>query len=54
MALLMGAIFGTIFGVMKVEEEVSYHLRLALLREEHYCFPIGGILGALVCLPGDG
>lgn len=47
MALLMGAIFGTMFGVMKVEEG-SFHIRLALLREEHYCFPIGGLLGGLV------
>lgn len=48
MALLMGGIFGTIFGTMRVEEEMTYQIRLALLREEHYCFPIGGILGALV------
>merc|ERR1712008_337041 len=44
-ALVMGGIFGLIFGVMDVEDEVSYQIRLALLREEHYCYPIGAVLG---------
>ena len=46
--MLMGGIFGAIFGFMGVEQEVSYHVRLALLREENYCYPIGAILGAIV------
>jgi hypothetical protein len=41
----MGCIFGTIFGVMDVEDEVSYQLGLALKREESYCYPIGAVLG---------
>lgn len=40
-----GCIFGTIFGIMDVEDEVSYQLGLALKREESYCYPIGGVLG---------
>eukprot|EP00419_Tripos_fusus_P017021 CAMPEP_0172747980 /NCGR_PEP_ID=MMETSP1074-20121228/144028_1 /TAXON_ID=2916 /ORGANISM="Ceratium fusus, Strain PA161109" /LENGTH=130 /DNA_ID=CAMNT_0013579631 /DNA_START=255 /DNA_END=647 /DNA_ORIENTATION=- len=44
-ALVMGGIYGLIFGVMDVEDEVSYQIRLALLREEHYCYPIGAVLG---------
>merc|ERR1719215_656107 len=44
-ALIMGGLFGLIFGVMDVEDEVSYQIRLALLREEHYCYPIGAVLG---------
>lgn len=46
-SLVKGALFGFIFGIMDVEDEVAYHIRLALLREEHYCYPIGGILGAM-------
>jgi len=47
-ALIMGALFGLIFGIMDVEDEVSYQIRLALLREERYCYPVGGILGGAV------
>merc|ERR1712113_317108 len=47
-ALITGAIFGLIFGLMDVEDEVSYQIRLALLREEHYCYPIGAIIGGAV------
>mmetsp|Transcript_33794 Transcript_33794/g.102104 ORF Transcript_33794/g.102104 Transcript_33794/m.102104 type:complete len:233 (-) Transcript_33794:11-709(-) len=47
-ALIMGAVFGFVFGVMDVEDEVSYQIRLALLREERYCYPIGAILGGAV------
>ncbi|CEL92515.1 unnamed protein product [Vitrella brassicaformis CCMP3155] len=46
-ALVMGGLFGFIFGVMDVEDEVAYQIRLALLREEHYCYPIGALLGGL-------
>eukprot|EP01067_Filipodium_phascolosomae_P006433 Filipodium_phascolosomae@DN4694_c0_g1_i1.p1 len=44
-ALLMGGIFGFIFGVMDVEDVVSYQVRLALMREEHFCYPIGAVIG---------
>merc|ERR1719243_352819 len=47
-ALIMGGLFGLIFGVMDVEDEVSYQIRLALLREERYCYPVGAILGGIV------
>merc|ERR1712007_396979 len=47
-SLIMGAVFGLIFGVMDVEDEVSYQIRLALLREERYCYPVGAILGGVV------
>ena len=32
----MGAVFGTIFGIMDVEDASRYQLRLALLKEEKY------------------
>lgn len=47
-ALVMGGLFGLIFGIMDVEDEVSYQIRLALLREERYCYPVGAILGGVV------
>merc|ERR1719251_469814 len=47
-ALVMGGLFGLVFGIMDVEDEVSYQIRLALLREERYCYPVGAILGGLV------
>eukprot|EP00933_Yihiella_yeosuensis_P005778 TRINITY_DN110366_c0_g1_i1.p1 TRINITY_DN110366_c0_g1~~TRINITY_DN110366_c0_g1_i1.p1 ORF type:complete len:242 (+),score=37.62 TRINITY_DN110366_c0_g1_i1:96-821(+) len=47
-ALVMGGLFGLIFGVMDVEDELSYQIRLALLREEKYCYPVGALLGGIV------
>ncbi len=46
-AMLMGATFGFIFGVMDVEDEIQYQVRLALLKEEKTCLPIGALLGAI-------
>eukprot|EP00397_Hematodinium_sp_SG-2012_P049282 GEMP01056787.1.p1 GENE.GEMP01056787.1~~GEMP01056787.1.p1 ORF type:complete len:225 (+),score=24.92 GEMP01056787.1:77-751(+) len=45
-ALIMGGIFGFIFGLMDIEDAVQYQIRLRLLKQEHYCFPIGGLLGS--------
>lgn len=47
-SLIMGAAFGLVFGVMDVEDELSYQIRLALLREEHYCYPVGALLGGAI------
>lgn len=46
-ALIMGATFGFIFGVMDIEDEIQYQVRLALLKEERTCLPIGAVLGAI-------
>ena len=46
-ALIMGATFGFIFGVMDIEDEIQYQVRLALLKEERTCIPIGAVLGAI-------
>ena len=32
------------------QDEVSYQIRLALLREERYCYPVGALLGGLEAL----
>eukprot|EP01068_Selenidium_serpulae_P020694 Selendium_serpulae@DN9010_c0_g1_i1.p1 len=47
-AMVMGAIFGFTFGALDVEDQNHYHIKLALMREEHICMPIGALLGGLV------
>ena len=42
---VMGMIFGIIFGVMDIEDEANYQLKLSLMKEELYCYPIGAIIG---------
>lgn len=43
----MGGIFGSIFGILDLDDEIAYHVRLALLREQPYCYPIGALLGGI-------
>lgn len=45
-SLAMGVVFGFTFGLLDVEDEQVYHIRIALMREEHYCYPMGILLGA--------
>lgn len=46
----MGGIFGFIFGLLDVEDESSHHIRLALMKAENCCFPLGAVLGGLVSI----
>lgn len=46
-SIVMGMEFGMTFGVLDVEDEDKFHVRMALMREEHYSCPAGVILGAL-------
>ncbi|EZG86208.1 putative membrane protein [Gregarina niphandrodes] len=46
-ALLMGSIFGCMYGLLDVANEISYHVKLSLLKDEAFTYPIGGLLGAL-------
>lgn len=46
-AIVMGGIFGTMFGYLDVEDAAGYRVRLALFKEEHYCYPVGAVLGGL-------
>merc|ERR1711994_510453 len=46
-SLAMGVVFGFTFGLLDVEDEQVHHIRVALMREEHYCYPMGILLGAL-------
>lgn len=49
-SMIMGVAFGFTFGLLDVEDEQLYHVRVALMREEHYCYPMGIALGALAGL----
>jgi len=46
-AIVMGGIFGTMFGYLDVEDAAGYRVRLALFKEEHYCYPVGAVLGGV-------
>lgn len=46
-SLVMGGLFGFIFGWLDVEDASFYHLRVALMREESVCYPIGAVVGGL-------
>jgi len=46
-AVIMGFIFGLVFGLLDVEDADVAHLKVALLRDESICYPIGGILGGI-------
>eukprot|EP00811_Abedinium_folium_P009098 NODE_18409_length_894_cov_7.049544.p1 GENE.NODE_18409_length_894_cov_7.049544~~NODE_18409_length_894_cov_7.049544.p1 ORF type:complete len:238 (+),score=74.79 NODE_18409_length_894_cov_7.049544:94-807(+) len=45
-SLAMGVVFGFTFGLLDIEDEQGFHIRIALMREEHYCYPVGAVLGA--------
>eukprot|EP01006_Ploeotia_vitrea_P062257 TRINITY_DN809_c0_g1_i1.p2 TRINITY_DN809_c0_g1~~TRINITY_DN809_c0_g1_i1.p2 ORF type:complete len:258 (-),score=130.22 TRINITY_DN809_c0_g1_i1:84-791(-) len=46
-AVVMGFVFGLIFGLLDIEDEKLTHLRIALMREQSICYPIGAVLGAI-------
>jgi hypothetical protein len=46
-SIVMGFIFGLIFGIMDVEDKHGWALRNALITEEHYCLPVGLIIGGI-------
>ena len=43
----MGLAFGTIFGIMDMEEVQMRFIKQMLVKEENYCIPIGIICGSL-------
>jgi hypothetical protein len=46
-SLTMGGLFGFIFGLMDVEDQTQYTLQLVLMKEQHYCYPIGIAIGGI-------
>jgi hypothetical protein len=43
----MGLLFGTIFGIMDMDDIPIQIIKTVLMKEEHYCIPIGIICGGL-------
>lgn len=46
-SLVMGMDFGLTFGLLDVEDEDKFHVRMALMRDEHYSCPVGILMGAI-------
>jgi len=46
-AMVMGFMFGFVFGLFDVEDEKLSNLKVALMREESICYPIGLALGGI-------
>ena len=46
----MGLLFGTIFGLMDMEDVSFQHLKGMLMKEENYCLPIGIVCGGIAGL----
>ena len=46
----MGLAFGTIFGIMDIEDAPMKFIKELLMREENYCIPIGVFCGAFAGL----
>jgi hypothetical protein len=49
-AVTMGLSFGFVFGLFDVEDEKLSNIKMALMREESVCYPIGAILGAIAAV----
>ena len=43
----MGLLFGTIFGLMDMEDASLKYLKDMFIREENYCLPIGIVCGGI-------
>lgn len=49
-SVFMGVVFGFVFGMLDVEDVEIAHLRLAFMRDQSICYPIGAALGAIAAL----
>lgn len=49
-AVCMGFSFGFVFGYFDSEDEKLTGIRMALMREESICYPIGALLGAVAAV----
>jgi hypothetical protein len=46
-SVFLGVCFGLAFGLMDIEDSAEYEIRLRLMREEVFCFPLGFIVGGI-------
>ena len=50
-SVLMGFLFGFVFGMLDVEDARISHLRVSILRDQSICYPIGTLVGGIAaCL----
>eukprot|EP00474_Spongospora_subterranea_P011141 CRZ11599.1 hypothetical protein [Spongospora subterranea] len=49
-SVCMGIVFGFVFGMLDVEDVQISHLRLAFMRDQSICYPIGAALGAIAAM----
>lgn len=47
LAVIMGFLYGFIFGILDLEDANLYKLAILAMKEESYCYPIGIILGGI-------
>lgn len=44
-SIIMGSLYGFVFGLMDIEDYYMTKLEIKLIQEEYYCIPIAAILG---------
>ena len=44
-AILMGFLYGILFGIMDVEDASIFKMKVVAMKDQKYCYPIGIILG---------
>ncbi|XXQ32029.1 DUF4203 domain-containing protein [Plasmodiophora brassicae] len=49
-SVIMGVVFGFVFGMLDVEDAHLANLRLAFMRDQSICYPIGAVLGGVAAL----
>ena len=46
-SVVQGAIYGFVFGLLDVEDQMGLHLQLQLLKDATWTFPVGAVLGGV-------
>lgn len=46
-SVLMGFLYGLVFGLLDIEDEELSHIRVKLLQDNRICYPIGAVVGGV-------
>ena len=46
-AVIMGSLYGFIFGILDLEDANMYKLAMLAMKDESYCYPIGLLIGGI-------
>lgn len=49
-SLVMGSVYGLVFGFMDIEDQKLYNIKDALIHDEYFCYPFGFLIGGLTGL----